>query len=175
MPRMKGNCLFIEGNTLDLVSGECSEETWCTSKIVTRISEKMVATKKGTVYVLEGDLTVRRSDRHDLLPTPQFLLDRFASGFPENWEQLVSSWEAWARRQAESKDQNRNVGIIFNSTLIAPGFSSASSVPKLQASPVLLGSTACLTCPTCNTVLPPPPSDTFRPDFVAVSGITQLQ
>jgi hypothetical protein len=174
MPRIKGDQLYIEGNKLDSTSCVYSEETWCTSKIVARISERMVATKKGTVYTLEGTLRVRPRDHSESVPTPEFILDNFARGIPENWEQLMSSWSAWIQRQQDSNFLGRaarSTEIIFNSTRLLqtpshPGqpTSGRANLSAMEASRFLqanettvgLGSVTCLTGPKCNTVMVAP-------------------
>merc|ERR1719186_2487266 len=55
IPRLWKKGLYLEGDLLDLTSSNLGVETdqrWVTSKIVERVSNNRVATKKGTVYVL---------------------------------------------------------------------------------------------------------------------------
>ena len=98
MPMLRNNKLYLEGNKLDSTTGAYFEERWHTSRIVTRISDRVVATRKGTQYVLEGGLRVRESQT-DCSPIPEFILNNFAHGFPESWQTLVTSWVAWLERQ----------------------------------------------------------------------------
>ena len=86
MPKLINNKLYLEGNKLDPATGAYFEAPWQSSRIMTRISERVVATKKGTRYVLEGGLRVRESETPDSSPMPEFIIDNFAGGFPENWQ-----------------------------------------------------------------------------------------
>jgi len=118
IPRLRNKRLYVEGDLLDLDSDNLkvgSDQRWVTSKIVTRVANNRVATKKGTVYVLEGQLVVRNFEGDKLVedgPTPNFIIDKFKDGFPENWQRLISHW-------IKFNDQNNinNVNMsVFNST-----------------------------------------------------------
>lgn len=173
MPMLKNNKLYLEGNKLDPTTGAYFEERWHTSRIMTRISERVVATKKGTRYVLEGGLRVRDSELLGSSPIPEFIVNNFASGFPESWETLVVSWTAWLERQKSTTNtSSRNAGILFNSTpmLATPSqgppanltLTSVSSLTGVDASRFLpankttVGGVSCIACPNCQTVLLPP-------------------
>jgi len=173
MPLLKNNKLYLEGNKLDPTTGAYFEERWHTSRIMTRISERVVATKKGTRYVLEGGLRVRDSELLGSSPIPEFIMNNFAGGFPESWETLVVSWAAWLERQKSTTNtSSRNAGILFNSTpmLATPSqgppsnmtLTSVSSMTGIEASRFLpankttVGGVSCIACPNCQTVLLPP-------------------
>ena len=173
MPLLKNNKLYLEGNKLDPTTGAYFEERWHTSRIMTRISERVVATKKGTRYVLEGGLRVRDSELLGSSPIPEFIVNNFAGGFPESWETLVVSWTAWLERQKSTTNtSSRNTGILFNSTpmLATPShgppsnltLTSVSSLTGVEASRFLpankttVGGVSCIACPNCQTVLLPP-------------------
>ena len=174
MPMLKNNKLYLEGNKLDPTTGAYFEERWHTSRIMTRISERVVATKKGTRYVLEGGLRVRDSELAGSSPIPEFIVNNFAGGFPESWQTLVVSWAAWLERQKSTTNtSSRNAGILFNSTpmLATPSqqgppsnmtLTSVSSLTGVEASRFLpanktnVGGVSCIACPNCQTVLLPP-------------------
>jgi len=181
MPIIKKNKLYIEGNKLDPDTGAYFEERWFTSNIVRRVSDKVVATKKGTLYVLEGDLKVRASEmREHAAPMPEFVAHNFRQGFPGNWAQLVASWVAWLGRQVSATPQGgRSTGIIFNSTrLLAtphqgpPSNLTMSSVTSATAAMegsrfltmvrTTVGGNSCLACPSCQSMLVAPPETTAR-------------
>ena len=181
MPIIKKNKLYIEGNKLDPDTGAYFEERWFTSNIVRRVSDKVVATKKGTLYVLEGDLKVRPSEMKDqAAPMPGFVAHNFRRGFPENWAQLVASWVAWLDRQVSATPQGgQSTGIIFNSTrLLAtphqgpPSNLTMSSVTSTTAAMegsrfltmvrTTVGGNSCLACPSCQSMLVAPPDTTAR-------------
>ena len=172
MPLLKDNKLYLEGNKLDPTTGAYFEERWHTSRIMTRISERVVATKKGTRYVLEGGLRVRDSEMLGSSPIPEFIVNNFAEGFPESWKTLVASWSAWLERQKSTTNTtSRNAGILFNSTpmLATPSqgpasnltLTSVSSLTGVEASRFLpankttVGGVSCIACPNCQTVLLP--------------------
>ena len=75
---LRNKRLHIEGQLLDLDSDDPNrhgDQKWVTSKIVGRVSERRVATKKSH-YVLEGPLAVRGPDSPDG-DTPIFIIDKF--------------------------------------------------------------------------------------------------
>ena len=173
MPKLINNKLYLEGNKLDPATGAYFEAPWQSSRIMTRISERVVATKKGTRYVLEGGLRVRESETPDSSPMPEFIVDNFAGGFPENWQTLVASWSAWLERQKSSTNtSSRNAGNIFNSTrlmatpsqgppsnMTLTSISSLTSVDGsrfLPANKTNVGGVSCIACPNCQTVILPP-------------------
>ena len=178
MPMLRNNKLYLEGNKLDSTTGAYFEERWHTSRIVTRISDRVVATRKGTQYMLEGGLRVRESQT-DCSPIPEFIVNNFAHGFPESWQTLVTSWVAWLERQKSTTNASvsRNMGIFFNSTrlLATPSqgpssnmtLGSVSSLTAIEGSRFLpanktnIGGVSCIACPNCQTVLlPPHPNET---------------
>ena len=178
MPMLRNDKLYLEGNKLDSTTGAYFEERWHTSRIVTRISDRVVATRKGTQYVLEGGLRVRESQT-DCSPIPEFIVNNFAHGFPESWQTLVTSWVAWLERQKSTTNASvsRNMGIFFNSTrlLATPSqgpqsnmtLGSVSSLTAIEGSRFLpanktnIGGVSCIACPNCQTVLlPPHPNET---------------
>eukprot|EP00092_Neocalanus_flemingeri_P036853 GFUD01040114.1.p1 GENE.GFUD01040114.1~~GFUD01040114.1.p1 ORF type:complete len:1103 (-),score=286.31 GFUD01040114.1:106-3414(-) len=97
IPRLRNKRLYVEGDLLDLDNscrGVGQDERWLSSKIVKRLSSNRVATKKGTVYVLVGQLVVRNIEGENVgdATTPNFIIDKFKDGFPEKWERLTKHW-----------------------------------------------------------------------------------
>eukprot|EP00092_Neocalanus_flemingeri_P036852 GFUD01040113.1.p1 GENE.GFUD01040113.1~~GFUD01040113.1.p1 ORF type:complete len:1327 (-),score=341.09 GFUD01040113.1:265-4245(-) len=143
IPRLRNKRLYVEGDLLDLDNssrGVGQDQRWVTSKIVKRHSSNRVATKKGTVYVLEGQLVVRNVEGDNVVgdaPTPNFILDKFNDGFPENWERLTNHW-------IKFNDQNSINAVnmsIFNSTRMTnmsmtnmTAFENISSISAANAS-----------------------------------------
>jgi len=96
MPFLKRKKLYIEGDLLNVgdtpTAPPDSSSRYFTSRIVSRISEREVASKK-TVYVLEGPLTIPEQDARLM---PRFMIDKFNHGFPEDWKMAVDNWKASA-------------------------------------------------------------------------------
>jgi len=142
IPRLRNKKLYVEGDLLDLDSSSPivgSDQKWVTIKIYRRVSNTRVATKKGTVYVLEGQLVVRSGREKDKLaedgPTPNFILDKFRDGFPENWERLVGHW-------IKFDDQNSINTFVFNSTSMTNNNMSMSNMTALQNISSISGNTS---------------------------------
>ena len=186
MPRLIGNKLYVEGNKLNISSGSFSEERWCTSKIVNRITDKEVVTKKGRVYVLEGNLTIRPNEQTDNLPIPTFILDKFTTGFPENWEQLMNTWTSWIKRQQDASFHNHTIGNSVNDvnstrivqtpeSCVKPSITdNLSAILALaglensrfsQSNKTTAGSTTCMACPNYRAVLLIPLRDNSIPEI----------
>ena len=118
IPRMKRGKLYVEGEYIDFDASRdtSSEENrrYVTSKIVSRISSNRITTKK-RVYVLEGPLVIKDFEQEKQSPTPLFILDKFSSGFPENWEKIVNHW---AKFEERNKVNISNMSLI-SSTLLS--------------------------------------------------------
>jgi len=119
IPRLRNKRLYVEGDLIDLDKsslGVGQDQRWVTSKIVTRVSRERVATKGGTIYVLEGPLVVRNVESGKMVedgPTPNFVIDKFREGFPENWERIVNHW---IKFNEQNTINSSNMSAIFNST-----------------------------------------------------------
>ena len=78
IPVLRKKRLYIEGDIQDFKAKNPNhyKKRWITSKIVRRISEQRVATKK-SCYVLEGQLAIRPPQEQDDGPIPLFVIDKF--------------------------------------------------------------------------------------------------
>jgi len=118
IPRLKNKRLYVEGDIIDLDSsnmGVGQDQRWVTSRIVRRVCKDRVATKGGTTYVLEGPLVIRPVEGGKMVedgPTPNFVLDKFKDGFPENWSRIVNHWIKFN----EQNIINTTNMSVFNST-----------------------------------------------------------
>ena len=117
IPRLKKDKLYIEGDLLDLdttkdSSSEMSSR-YMTSRIVRRISSNVIGTKK-RIYVLEGPLAIKDIEEELKHQTPQFIMDRFKFGFPENWDRLVKHWT-----RLENQNKKNYENSLISSTLLS--------------------------------------------------------
>jgi len=118
IPRLRNKRLYVEGDIIDLDSsnmGVGQDQRWVTSRIVRRVCKDRVATKGGTTYVLEGPLVIRPEEGGKMVedgPTPNFVLDKFKDGFPENWSRIVNHWIKFN----EQNIINTTNMSVFNST-----------------------------------------------------------
>jgi len=118
IPRLRNKRLYVEGDIIDLDSsnlGVGQDQRWVTSRIVRRVCKDRVATKGGTTYVLEGPLVIRPEEGGKMVedgPTPNFVLDKFKDGFPENWSKIVNHWIKFN----EQNIINTTTMSVFNST-----------------------------------------------------------
>jgi len=84
--------LYVEGEMIDLTETYPTCNNWLmTQNIVKRMSPSRIATKQGTVYVLEGLMkSPRGTENFGVIPN--FIVDKFRHGFPSNWESLLDHW-----------------------------------------------------------------------------------
>eukprot|EP00090_Calanus_glacialis_P046750 TRINITY_DN9329_c0_g1_i1.p1 TRINITY_DN9329_c0_g1~~TRINITY_DN9329_c0_g1_i1.p1 ORF type:complete len:646 (-),score=260.72 TRINITY_DN9329_c0_g1_i1:23-1876(-) len=182
IPRLRNKRLYVEGDLLDLDKSDMglgNDQRWVTSKIVKRVSSNRVATKKGTVYVLEGQLVVRNVEGDKLVedgPTPHFIIDKFKEGFPENWERLVNHW-------IKFNDQNSINSVnmsVFNSTSMTnmsiSNLTALSNISGISANTSrFLNARGRLPNPQLSinmganlSILPEEEQDTTRPQFEVI-------
>ena len=112
--------LYVEGTLIDLdkTPPELGQERrYISSAIVKRMDQNTVSSKKGTLYVLEGGLAIQdlENERVQVNQLPQFILDKFSQGFPDNWEKLKSHWVQFI----ESNKTNIENMTAYNSMLFA--------------------------------------------------------
>ena len=86
-PLLEHGHMYIESQKLDPVTG--SHSPWQTRRVVRRLGHRMVVTRSGRLYVLEGSLRLGEA------PVPAFIRDSFAAGLPEDWWRLVARWRCW--------------------------------------------------------------------------------
>ena len=71
---------------MPLISGDLSDETWCSGAVVARLSSTKLVTKSGSVYKLKGWL---REDEEMCECFSKPLIAMFKRGFPVNWEKAL--------------------------------------------------------------------------------------
>jgi len=116
LPRLKGSKLVVIGDMLDFNTPvpEANGHPWITSKIVARVSAKVVSTKSSD-YVLEGMLNpcLRIGEQPDSMP-PLFIMHKFKHGFPEDWKVLLDHWR---KVDADRKLNEENSSLLWSSAI----------------------------------------------------------
>jgi len=130
---MKKKRLHIGGQLLDLNSDDPNRhrgQRWVTTKIVKRISARKVATKKSH-YVLEGPLEANPPDNSDgdTGDTPIFIIDKFADGFPSNWDLLVKRWIELRSSSELTKINNNSYIAAANELMNSTTTCNVSGIP----------------------------------------------
>ena len=68
---------------------------WFTARVIDRIKPNLVIIKGGP-YCLEGKMNFQTALRYN---TPQFVMQNFKTGFPENWEMFRDQWQKLIKQQ----------------------------------------------------------------------------
>ncbi|XP_028251291.1 mis18-binding protein 1 isoform X2 [Parambassis ranga] len=89
--------LFVDG-----IHGE-SNIQWNSNIIVDRVSNSVVKTVSGRVYILVGNMKM-----HYASGFPRWLLKKFAKGFPPNWKELYERLLLETRNNQRSIEPKRN-------------------------------------------------------------------
>ena len=137
IPRMKKGKLYVEGEYIDFDASRdtSSEENrrYVTSRIVSRISSNRITTKK-RVYVLEGPLVIKDFEQEKQSPTPLFILDKFRSGFPENWEKILNHWAKFDERNKLNISNMSLISstLLSNYTVLGNTITSLSNVSAIN-------------------------------------------
>ncbi|KAK0415211.1 hypothetical protein QR680_011832 [Steinernema hermaphroditum] len=76
------------------------------SAIVEAIGPRELASKHGTVYVLDGPADLRRCQS---IGMPEPLVEQFEMGFPKKYEELLKEWIYPKPKQPEVRDMNYTV------------------------------------------------------------------
>ena len=71
-----------------IIYSDNKDRTWHSGPIVKRLSSRLVATRSGTLYRLDGPLNREGLDKLDIgeLAVP------FEDGFPENWLSVINRY-----------------------------------------------------------------------------------
>lgn len=116
LPRLKGSKLVVIGDMLDFNTPvpDANGYPWITSKIVDRVSAKVVSTKSSD-YVLEGMLNpcLRIGEQPDSMP-PLFIMHKFKHGFPQDWRVLLDHWR---KVDADRKLNEENSSLLWSSAI----------------------------------------------------------
>lgn len=70
-----------------IISGDVSDDVWCSGVIVARLAATKLVTKSGSVYKLKGWL---REDEELCQCFSKQLIALFKRGFPVTWEKALS-------------------------------------------------------------------------------------
>ena len=68
---------------------------WFTSRVIDRVKPNLVETKGGP-YCLEGKMNFQIAVKYN---TPQFVMQNFKAGFPENWDMFREQWRKMIKQQ----------------------------------------------------------------------------
>ncbi len=110
IPKLHGKKFIVEGDLIDFSQvkpGSVFPDRWKTSKIKGRMLANLITTS-GSSYVLEGRLNYRQAL---LEAIPQFVIQAFANGFPENWESYREQWKVFNREQATNCNMSSNISV----------------------------------------------------------------
>jgi len=108
VPNMKGKKMIVEGDLLDLKEVNPNGDggnRWFTARVIDRIKPNLVITKGGP-YCLEGEMNFQTALRYN---TPQFVMQNFKTGFPENWEMFRDQWRKLIKQQRAVSDLSENL------------------------------------------------------------------
>ena len=94
-------CLLVPPNFV------LNNAPFLTRRVVKVVSPRVVQDATGQLYVLKGRFWLAKSafPLLSLRPTPQFVLDSFAGGFPGNWQEVRRAWVDFVVRQEGRRRQ----------------------------------------------------------------------
>jgi len=91
--------LYVEGYPPS--ANHASHALWRSARVLTRVEEKVIGTKKKQ-YELLGPISIPEASR---ARTPIFIQRMFETGFPVNWEILVQHWIRFEEDQEKIQAQ----------------------------------------------------------------------
>jgi len=112
--------LYVEGYPPS--SNNASRALWRSSRVLSRVEEKVIGTKKKHQYQLLGPLSIPEANRGQ---TPIFIQRMFETGFPVNWEILV---QHWIRFEEDQEKIHAQWNTLLNKENRAQEFGNMSAI-----------------------------------------------